>query len=208
MSALRYRGLACIVLLAALPACATIDLVPAGPYVVGRQTVTLGRPWSDLSRLSPEGGKGARLPSIDGPLRNRLYIVDGLADGRALVSPTRKDRPTPRWRSDLSPGEQVEFVADSVSAMGYQRVETAGLRPARVGGVEALRFDIAARTAGGLDISGVAQVAESGGRLFLILYLAPTEHYFAAQRPEVDAILDSARIAEQRPAGVRNSPLD
>lgn len=193
MSAPRWRALASAVLLAALPACATVTLAPAGPYAVGGQSVTLGRSWSDISILLPGRPKNVRLLTIDGPLLNRLYIVDGLADGRALASPAGKDPPTPRWRSDLSSGEQVEFVADSVAAMGYQRVETKDLRPARVGGVDGLRFSIAAKTAGGLDISGVAQVAESGGRLFLILFLAPTEHYFGAQEAEVEGIMSSAR---------------
>lgn len=194
MIARRLRALACATLFAALSACATVTLAPAGPYTVGSQSVTLGRSWSDISILLPGRPKNVRLLSIDGPLLNRLYIADGLTDGQFIVRPATKERPTPTWKSGMSPSEQVEFVADSVSALDYQRVETEDLRPARVGGVDGLRFNISAKTAEGLDISGVAQVAESGGRLFLILFLAPTEHYFGAQKAEVEGIMSSARL--------------
>jgi len=138
--------------------------------------------------------KHVRLLSIDGPLLNRLYIADGLTSGQFLVKPMRKEQPTPTWTTGMSPSEQVEFVADSVSALDYQRVETSELRPVKVGAVDGMRFDISAKTAEGLDISGMAQVAESGGRLYLILYLAPSEHYFGAQKAEVEGIMTSARI--------------
>jgi hypothetical protein len=195
MIACRLRTLACAAVLLALTACTTVTLAPAGPYAVGGQSVTLGRSWSDISIIMPGRPKTVRLLSIDGPLLNRLYIADGLTSGQFLVKPLRKERPTPTWKSGMSPNEQVEFVADSVSALDFQRVETSALRPARVGGVDGLRFDIAGKTAEGLDISGLAQIAESGGRLYVILYLAPSEHYFAAQRSEVEGIMTSARLA-------------
>jgi hypothetical protein len=195
MIARHLRALACAVLFAGLSGCATITLVPAGAYAVGGQSVTLGRSWSDISIIQPGRPKNVRLLSIDGPLLNRLYIADGLSDGQFLVKPLKKERPTPTWKTGMSPSEQVEFIADSVSAMDYQRVETDGLRPAKVGSVDGLRFEISAKTAEGLDISGLAQVAESGGKLFLILYLAPSEHYFGAQKAEVESIMASAKIA-------------
>lgn len=194
MIARRLRALACAVILVGLSACTTVTLAPAGAYAVGTHTVTLGRSWSDISIIIAGRPKNVRLLSIDGPLLNRLYIADGLASGQFIVKPLKKERPTPTWKTGMSPNEQVEFVADSVAALDYQRVETSNLRPARVGDVDGLRFDISAKTAEGLDISGIAQVAESGGKLFMILYLAPSEHYFAAQKAEVEGVMTSARV--------------
>ena len=57
-----------------------------------------------------------------------------------------------------------------------------------------MRFDLTARTAEGLEVSGTAQVAQKDDKLFLILYLAPTEHYFAALLPEVESVMNSMRI--------------
>jgi len=188
------RNAAAAAALLALAACATVTSAPAGPYAAGGHQVTLGRQWSDMSAVIPGRPKNVRILSIDGPLLNRLYIADGLRSGEFLVKPMAKERPTPVWRSGMSPNEQVEFIADSVAALDYQRVETSGLRPAKVGAVDGMRLDISAKTAEGLEISGLAQVVESGDRLYLILFLAPGEHYFAASKAEVEAIMASAKI--------------
>ncbi len=198
MIARRLLGPAAALMLLGLSACVTVTSAPAGPYAVGGHAVTLGREWSDISVIMMGRPKNVRLLSIDGPFLNRLYIADGLKSGEFLVKPTSKERPTPVWKTGMTPVEQIEFVADSVAALDYQRVETANPRPAAVGGASGLRVDVAAKTAEGLDISGVAQVAEADGRLYVILYLAPTEHYFAAQAPEVQKIMESARFS---PAG-------
>lgn len=194
MNARRLLGIAGLSLVLGLGACTTTTLTPAGPYALPGETLTLGRDWSDISILMWGRPKQVKLLSIDGPLLNRLYIADGLASGGFIVKPTRKERPTPTWKAGMSPTEQVEFVADSVAALDYQRVETSDLRPANVGGKDGLRFDLTAKTPEGLDIAGVAQVVESNDRLYVILYLAPAEHYFGAYRAEVEAIMDSARI--------------
>jgi hypothetical protein len=187
------RALAIAGALLSLTACVTVTAVPAGAYAVGDHKVTLGRTWSDISIIMPGRPKNVRLLSIDGPYLNRLYIADGLKSGEFLIKPIRKERPTPTWKAGMTPTEQVEFIADTVSALDYQRVETADLRPAKMGDADALRVEISAKTAEGLDMAGTAQIAEIGGRLYVILYLAPAEHYFAATKGEVEAIMSSAR---------------
>jgi hypothetical protein len=79
--------------------------------------------------------------------------------------------------------------------MQYYRVETNNLRPVKVGERSGVRFDISAQTVDGLDISGIAQLVEVQDRLYVLLYLAPTEHYFEATRAEVESIMASARVA-------------
>lgn len=188
------RGAALAASLALLSACVAITPAPAGPYASGSHQVTLGRLWSDASPFSG-GSKAVKMLTIDGWQLNRLYVVDGLKSGEFMVRPARKEQPTPSFKTGMTPLEQVEFVAESVAALGYQRVETDGLRPARVGGADGLRADISAKTPEGLNISGVTQIAEVNGRLYVLLYLAPAEHYFAATRDEVEAVMDSARVA-------------
>lgn len=178
-----------------LAACASISAAPAGPYKVsGDMTVTLGQEWADASRAQVGAPRRVRLLTIDGPLLNRLYFTTGLQPGDFMVKPERRDRPTPTYRAGMSPTELVEFVADSVAALDFQRTETARLRPAKLGGADALRFDLTAQTDEGLDMSGTAVVAERGGKLYVILYLAPDEHYFTAGQAEVESIMASARF--------------
>ena len=63
----------------------------------------------------------------------------------------------------------MEFIADSVAALDYERVETQNLRPATFKGAPALRFDITAKTQGGLDMAGSAEVAQVGDKLFVLV---------------------------------------
>jgi hypothetical protein len=188
----RLLTLAAASLFLALAACATVSDAPTGAYSVGgAYNVTLGREWSDASALFGVKQPGVKLLTIDGPLLNRLYLSEGLAPGASLVTSAVKERPTPTYRADFSPQETVEFIADSVSALGYVKVETSNLRPAKFGDAEAVRFDLTGRTADGLDISGSAITAEHGGKLYVILFLAPTEHYYGDAMPEVESIMKS-----------------
>jgi hypothetical protein len=187
------RSAAAIILLLGLSACVSITPVPAGKLTLGGgRQVTLGRQWSDVSAIMPQRAPKVRVLSIDGPLLNRLYVAQGLAPGEGLLKKAAKEKPTPVFHADMSPTEQVEFVAASIAAMGYQRVETSGLRPAKIGADDALRFDVAAQTESGMQLRGVAQVANLSGKLHLLLYLAPAEHYYEATRGEVEAIMASA----------------
>lgn len=178
-----------------LAACASIGTAPPGPYRAGSDmTVTLGQEWADASRAMVGAPRRVRMLTTDGPLLNRLYFASGLRPGDFIVRRESRERPTPTYRAGLSPTELVEFVADSVSALEYTRTETSNLRPATLGGADALRFDLKAQTAEGLDMSGTAVVAERNNQLYVILYLAPSEHYFGAGQAEVERIMSSARF--------------
>lgn len=150
--------------------------------------------WSDVSNVMFGRTKEVRVLSIDGPVLNRLYIVDGLPVGGRMIRSPSKERPSPTVRADMSPTERIEFVSDSVAAFDYQRVGTERPRPAKLGGVDAIRFDIVAVTKDGLDMKGTAVVAEAKSKLYLILYLAPAEHYYDTYLKEVETIMQSARL--------------
>jgi len=191
-----FRAAAIAALLLPIAACAAIADAPTGAFKVGDTGyhVTLGQEWADISQIMIARPKNVRLLSLDGPWLNRLYLSDGLTPGQFLVKPLAKDKPTPTYRKDMSPTELVEFVADSVGALDYERVETSGLRPTKLAGASGLRFDIKAKTREGLEIAGTAAEAEVGGKLYVILYLAPSEHYFKATLPEVENVISSASL--------------
>ncbi len=174
-----------------LSACTTVTLAPAGAYPVGKGSqVTLNRAWSDFTPIS--GLKKVRLLSIDGPLLNRLYLSEGLTSGDYIVQPAnRREATTPVYDASMSINEQVEFIANSVTALGYQRVTTSGLRPVTISGVRGVRFDIEAATEEGLVIRGLGQAVRNGDALHVGIYLAPGEHYFAESLPAAEAAMDT-----------------
>jgi hypothetical protein len=188
----RVAAVAAIGLL--LTSCAAIKSVPAGPAKVGSAQVTLGREWSDVSLMMPGRSKKVRLLSIDGPLLNRLYLSDGLLPGDYLIKAPSKDRPTPIIRTGMSTSERIEFVADSLSAAGFLRVETSKPRAAKVDGQSGVRFDVSAKTAEGLDIAGAAVAVHAGDRTYVAIYVAPAEHYFNAVLPEVEQVFNSLKL--------------
>jgi hypothetical protein len=188
----QIRLTATILILMLLTSCASITSVPAGPLTLGEgHPATLDREWSDISTLTARTPQ-VRVLTIDGLALNRLYVAQGLKPGEGLTRPMAKDKPVPAYRKDMSPNEVIEFVSDSVAAQGYQRVETGDLKPARLWGKDAVRIELTAKTETGLEVSGVAEAADIGGRLYLILYLAPSEHYFSTYLPSVEALFHSA----------------
>ncbi|MBA4011156.1 MAG: hypothetical protein C0481_04750 [Phenylobacterium sp.] len=190
-----FRALGPLAACLALAACATVTSAPAGAMKVGdAYEVALGREWSDISNIMNGRTKKVRLLSIDGPLLNRLYLSDGLEPGEYLIKPAAKETPTPVIRKDMSASERLEFVADSVVALEYQRVQLVRPRPAKLGQGNGVRFDLTAQTKSGLDVKGTGVISEQGGKTYVLLYLAPAEHYFDANLAEVEAILGSARL--------------
>lgn len=175
----------------ALSACTTVTLAPAGSYAVGKSSsVTLNRAWSDFTPVM--GLKKVRMLSIDGPLLNRLYLSEALVAGDYIVQPAnRREATTPAYDASMSVTEQVEFVANSVTALAYERVATSGVRPVQVNGQRGVRFDIEAATKEGLLIKGRGQAVKAGDRLYVAIYLAPGEHYFAESLASAEAAMDS-----------------
>lgn len=186
--ALILGGMAAIAL--SLSACVSITEV-RGPYKTGQATWNLDRSWNDVTQVTFQT-KGIHLLTLDGPLLNSLYLSQGLKAGDYLVRPERRrEKTTPAWRADLGLLEQVEFVTESVEALGYTRVESAQPRPVQVSGKRGLRFDLVASTDAGLEIKGYGQVVSQDGLGYVAIYLAPSESYFNQSQASALAAMDS-----------------
>lgn len=189
------RGLLAAALGGAVAAgCASSGGLRSGTYTnVGTFNITLPREWSDITFMLPNRPRNLRMLSIDGPLLNRLYLAS-LLPGESLLRPRDNDTPRPTFRTDMSDTELVEFVVDCV-AVEYQSPQSSALRPQTFAGQPGVRFDVSAQTAEGLNISGTALVARANDRLHMLLFLAPTEHYYGSMLPEVETIFAGATPA-------------
>jgi hypothetical protein len=184
-------GVLCLATL--LGACGGASVVTGSYAVSPAYSVTLGKSWS----LVPQTfllNREVKYLTIDGPLLNNFYLTDGLAVGRSIVRTPQKSRPMPVVKAAMSETEMAEFVIDTVAAFGYERVTSANLRPSLFGSVNAVRFDLTAATDSGLEIDGIAQVAEKAGKLHVMVFLAPREHYFGALKSEVESVFSSATL--------------
>jgi len=202
----RARALIATLAMLGLAGCVSINRVPAGPVALSKgQSITLQSDWAEVTPVMPQRQNAVRVLSIDGPALNRLYLIQGLPSGQGMVKRIAKEKPVPVFRADLSPTELLEFIADSVTAVGFQRVETSNLRPGRFGGADALRFDLNGVTATGLDVSGTAQVAIVDQKLVGAIFLAPSEHYFPAMMPEIETMLSGQATQAAQPAAYQAS---
>ena len=172
--------------------CASIPLARAGSYQARGTafSVTLARPWSDLTALSMQA-RGVRVLTINGLQLNQLYIAS-IAPNASLVRVADRDTPRPTYRTDMGETELVEFVIDSLATLNYQDPQSTGLRPQTLAGAPGVRFDISTRTETGLNISGTSLAARAGDNLHLLMFLAPSEHYYGAFAQEIDAMFASA----------------
>jgi hypothetical protein len=179
---------------ALLGGCVAAKLIEPGPYRVERAfTIRVTQSWSDVTPLARQE-EGVHLLTRDGPALNQLYAASIEAGGALAFLPDR-DTPRPRYRADMGDTEVVEFVIDSIAAWGYQAPESTNLRPQALAGAQGVRFDLTTRTQPGLEITGSGLVARNGDTLNLLLFLAPSEHYFGAYAAEIEAIMASATPA-------------
>lgn len=169
----------------------TIVLAPTGAYAVGKDSrTTLNRDWSDATAIS--GLTKVRMLTIDGPLLNRLYLSEGLVPGDYLAPPVRKaEATTPTYAAAMSVTEQVEFVANSVEAFGYQRVATSNVRPVTINDQRGVRFDIDTVSPDGLNYKGRGQVVKANDKLYVAIYIAAEEHYFQTSLASAEAAMDA-----------------
>ena len=176
-----------------LSACATAQRAPNRFNVNDAFVVELESDWIDISRLARRPHRTVRLLTVHAPALERLYLVGDLPPGRSMVeAPSRRQAPVV-YRADLSRRELVEFICANLTALGFVRIETSGIRPALLGGANGVRFDAKMQAADGLDYSAMALAAQSAdGRLRLILFIAPDEFYFPRLAPEIDLMLTRA----------------
>jgi hypothetical protein len=131
--------------------------------------------------------------TVDGPLLNSLQFTPALADGDPLYRIEGRDE-VPRFRSNMSESEVMEFVVDSFAAAGAQKVEAIGLAPAPFGQRSGFRFELTYQSGDGLDKLGSVIGMLLDGKLYLIIYTGAAQHYYPKYKPTVEALLASIQI--------------
>ena len=137
--------------------------------------------------------------TIDGAPLNQLMIISGIRPGEHvfLGAKARRSRPDGPWfRTGMRPDEVRDVVLDGLRGGGWANVRGSALRPANWGPSPGLRFDLALDNPGGLKYRGLATAAERDGRLTLLVWIAPAEHYYERDAEAVSRLFDSLRFVE------------
>jgi len=132
-----------------------------------------------------------------GPLLDRLFVAS-LTDGRGLVTPGFEVYP--RWWASTPADGLDDFLAASLAALGYENVRVTAMRDHAFGDEGGVLYALSLERPGGLKISGLALAAVKGEVLDLLLFVAPSAHYFEQRRDATHALFASVRRPESWPA--------
>ncbi|HEX8643635.1 MAG TPA: hypothetical protein VF702_06950 [Allosphingosinicella sp.] len=130
-----------------------------------------------------------------------LTFIGGLEDGRPLVRwQRRRDiRQVPNFRADMSPPEIASMIETFYRIRaGSVSFTMTGLQPRTFLGQPGFQYDY--EHLGGNEVTRQGRVvgAVIGNRLYMILFDAPKRHFFPEIIPEVERIIDSARLENER----------
>jgi hypothetical protein len=137
--------------------------------------------------------------TIDGAPLNQLIIVSRIRPREHVFLSAKESswRPDGPWfRAGMRPDEVRDIVLDGLRGAGWANVEGRDLRPVRWGGTPGLRFELDLDNPNGLVYRGIVTAAEREGRLTLLVWMAPAEHYYGRDAEAVGRMFDSLRFAD------------
>jgi hypothetical protein len=132
----------------------------------------------------------------NGPVLDSLSFVSGLKDGKSIVRQSRKaDQQVPRFRSSMTAPEVAAMLETFYrTRAGTVDFKTIALAPRSFLGTSGFQLDFDHLDGDELWRRGRAVGAVVNGRLYLILLDAARSHYFAAELPEFETVVNSARL--------------
>ncbi|MGL6289935.1 MAG: hypothetical protein ACRC2H_04535 [Silanimonas sp.] len=178
-------------LLLLLTACAT-----GGKLQTAGRTEVLGLQFQTSLDWARYSGPRQETWTIDGTALNQLRLLTGTKPREHVFHLGRERRNTPQgawFKPGLRPDEQQELLLAALREQGWAEVEGDGLRPARFGTIDGLRFEFTMASQRGLRYAGTAAMFERDGKLTTIYWQAPVEHYHARDAAAVAALIDSIR---------------
>jgi hypothetical protein len=162
--------------------------------------VTIGDNVSVIPQIAwaqaPRPGVSGTVWTADGVALDALMFFPGVAPGQPLIQISGVDQKDLHvYRTDMVPDDVMELLTSNFGKLGYQQIRTSNLRPAPFGQTQGFRFDITFSTQEGLAMKGMAIAAQRGGKLDLIIFMAPGEYYFGRYSDTVERIFSSIQAS-------------
>ena len=139
--------------------------------------------------------------TLHGITLDSLTFIGGLENGRPLVRWQRRSdiRQVPNFRADMTPPEIASMIESFYRIRaGSLSFNMTGLQPRSFLGQPGFQFDYEHLGGNELNRQGRVVGAVIGQRLYMILFDAPKSHFFPTIIPEVERIIDSARLESER----------
>ena len=182
------NAVSAVVVAVILAGCTTYSLIEPRRTAIGDfYTVEPQIPWS----AAREGR--AELWTVDGPLLESLRFMKGLRDGDPLFEGRDQDK-RPRFQKTMTASDIMEFVADSVSMQGGQKLTTHNLRPVQFGNAPGFRFELSFVSQEGLEKEALVVGAVIKDQLHLIMYAGARAHYYPKYKEHVERLIESIKM--------------
>lgn len=172
---------------------------PREREVARTMRVTPTMRWNRTPRSVYDVGREENWTQHGLPLDN-LTFIGGLENGRPLVRWQRRSdiRQVPNFRADMTPPELASMIESYYRIRaGSLTFTMTGLQPRTFLGQPGFQFDY--EHLGGNELTRQGRVVGTiiGQRLYMVLFDAPKSHFFPAILPEVERIIESARLESQ-----------
>ena len=179
--------------MAFLSGCGGVDLVEAGkPADLGNGiSVTPTTAWGRVHSIGMDP-----VLTIDGMGLNEVHYYTGIKPGNPIFSVSGvSDKEVGLYQANMLPNDIMDLLVANLSKSGNQDVRASNLAPAHFGAANGFRFDVAYVTKDGLDMQGEALMAQRGGKLDVLLFVAPQEFYYAHRKPDVDQLFTTLQAS-------------
>lgn len=132
--------------------------------------------------------------TINGFGLERMAFITKVADGSPILQ-SSQDNEAPAFRRDMNATDVVDLYEALLTSSGYSQVAVTNLRPHRISGQDAFRFDYAGFDGSGLAKRGmVIGLIDAEKGLNLALYEAAAEHYYDASLAAAEKVLGSLEM--------------
>lgn len=167
-----------------LASCAGFANVTGKRESIGRYSVMASGPWNASKNIEPTTW------TKHGLVIDRVQFYSGVDDGDKLFERRGRDD-EPVYRSTMDAFAVTEMVKSGMQTDGFEQIEINGLAPADFGGREGFSFQLTALTQSGLRVNGLVHGTNADGKLDMLVFVAPSTHYYEATVPEIDAMVAS-----------------
>ncbi len=180
----------CVCFLAA--GCQTYSLVQPARVTVGdKLSIEPDIAWNKRSI------ENAEIWTVDGEALQALHLYKGLEDGDTLfvLTNSEKQEKMPQYSKTMSLLELREFIEASIVQSGFTNLKSLKFKPTKFADKDGFRFEFTFSNTNGLRELGFAAGAQSGDRLYLVLYRGAKLHYYGKYLKNVEDMIRSVQLA-------------
>lgn len=122
-----------------------------------------------------------------------LYFFEPTPNGQSPFAPESQEK-FPPFRTNMTVLDLRDFLTTSLGNIGALDIDYQSVKPIKLGETDGHRFDFTYRRMSRLEMRGIALSAIHDRRLYFVLFMAESSHYYAAVIGEVEEILASLRV--------------